>query len=178
MVTHDLLSAAELDQRRQPENARAGRLLGVPQPRHDELQERRLDPALGDTLLDTPAAAVSQLDLPRRHLVEHGLYERWLDLDSVVRGQLVETVDWPDDGLAPRGTVEVVEPQVVPEYVRDPALEAVELRQGVFADREQEARAQARPGDGLGEVLEEAVGLLAGAVVEKVLLESVEDDED
>ena len=157
---------------------RTRRALGLPEPRHHELQERRLDPPARDVFVDAAATALSQLDLPCSHLIEHGLDERRLDLDGPVRGQLVVAVDRSDDRLARRVPVEMVEPEVVAEHVGNAGLEPVELRERVLADREQEARPQARPGDGLGEVLEEAVRLVTGAVVEEVLLEPVEDDED
>ena len=69
-------------------------------------------------------------------------------------------------------TIQVVEPEVVREEVRDPALEEVELRQRVLADPEQDVHAQARLGHELRQAPRERT---VGIVVEEVLLDLVED---
>ena len=68
----------------------------------------------------------------------------------------------------------MVEPEVVGEEVGDPALERIELREGVLAQPEEEVRAQA----GLADRCRKLVGELVALVVEEVLLELVEDDVD
>ena len=88
--------------------------------------------------------------------------------------ELVVALDWSEDGRAGTATVEVVEPEVVREEVRYPALERIELRQRVFAQPEQEVRAETRLADCRGELAGERIALL----VEEVLLELVEDDVD
>jgi hypothetical protein len=72
----------------------------------------------------------------------------------------------------------VLEPEVVFEEARDLALEAVELRERVLAQRDEEVDAEARGVDGTREIASEAVVRVAVGVVHEVLLELVEDDED
>ena len=113
------------------------------------------------------------LDPPRRNLIEHRLDELGLGaVRLLVRFELVEPLQRANDRGARGDTIEVVEPDVVREEVRDLALEKVELRQRVLADPEQDVHAQARLGHELGQPLRERA---LGIVVEEVLLDLVED---
>ena len=74
--------------------------------------------------------------------------------------------------------VEVLEPQVVVEEVRDPALEAVEPRERVLADRDEEVRRAAHGRSATrGNSSSKRAGSPSSRVVEEVLLELVEDHE-
>ena len=72
----------------------------------------------------------------------------------------------------------MAEPQVVAEEVRDARLEAVELGQRVFPDREEEARAEARAFDRFRKLREERARPGLALVIEEVLLDAVEDHVD
>ncbi len=67
----------------------------------------------------------------------------------------------------------MVETQVVREQVRDQRLEAVEAREHVVADRENDVDAKSGTGHDLGELCRKAVVV---CVVEEVLVELVEDE--
>jgi hypothetical protein len=71
----------------------------------------------------------------------------------------------------------VLDPHVVRKQARDVPLEAVELRQRVLPDREQEVHAQVRVVHDCRELAGEGALVLLGRVVEEVVLELVEDDE-
>ena len=85
VVLDDLRGAAELGERLSPEQLRATFGLDLPQPAHDELQVRRLDPIVvsrgGD---DTPAHR-SELDPPGRNLVENSVDEGCFQVDPALR---------------------------------------------------------------------------------------------
>ena len=79
---------------------------------------------------------------------------------------------------APPARLEVLDADVVREQARDAALEAIELRPGVLADREQEVHAQVGLVDESRELDRERAVAVLVLVVEEVLLELVEDDEE
>ena len=122
VVADDLLGAAEPAQGPEPERARAGAPLLVPQPLHDELEVRRLDPDRAVAALDRPAPGLADLDLAGDDLLEHRVDELRLDLDALVlrRRARCSARDRLDDRGARRARVEVLEAQVVAEHVRDP----------------------------------------------------------
>ena len=171
MRPHDRVGPSQLAERREAENGRAPLALDLPQPLEHELQVRRFDPIL--VFLDATAAGSPDVDLTRGDLVEDHLHELGLDLDRFA-GQLVVALNRPEDRGAAAVPVEVVEPEVVGEEVRDPALERIELREGVLAQPEEEVRAKARLADRCGKLVREFVPL----VVEEVLLELIEDGVD
>ena len=170
----DPLRSAESRERREPEGARAGRPLLLPEALHDELEIRRLDPSLACGR--DPAAAHALVDPTGLDLVEHGLDELGVDSHRLA-AELAVALDRTDDRLAPSLPIEMVEPQVVAEEVRDPGLERVELRQRVLPQAEQEVRPQPGLADRRGQLTGEA-GPEAVALVEEVLLELVEDHVD
>src|SRR5207253_8778597 len=88
--------------------------------------------------------------------------------------ELVVALDRPENRSASACAVEMVEPQVVPEEVRDAALERVEFRERVLAQAEEEVCPQPRLADRRRELRGKRVVL----VVEEVLLELVGDDVD
>jgi hypothetical protein len=71
----------------------------------------------------------------------------------------------------------VPHPQVVVEQLRNLGLEAVELGQGVLADRDDEARLEPDAVDRARKLRRERPSSMLARVVEEVLLELVEDDE-
>ena len=87
-------------------------------------------------------------------------------------------LDWPDDRATRGAAIEMREPQVVAEEIRDARLEAIELRERVFAHGEKEADTESRPLHRLGKLDEERAGLVLAFVVEEVLLDAVEDHVD
>ncbi len=119
------------------------------------------------------ATRFAEIDLSGRGLVEHVVDQRRLDLDRLA-ARLVVALDRPHDRLPRRGAVEVVEAKVVREQVRNAPLEAIELGEGVVAEREQDTHAQSGAGHELGELARET-GLLG--VVEEVLLGLVEHEQ-
>ena len=173
MRANDRLGAAEALQRLRAQRARARAPLLLPESLDHELEVRRLDPALVRLVRRQPTPCVAEVDLAGGRLLEHRLHQRRLDLDRLA-GELVVALDRLDDRIARRTTVEVVEPQVVREEVRDPALEAVELGERVVAEREQDTNAETGARDELGQLVGKA-GLLR--VVEEVLLGLVEDQQ-
>jgi hypothetical protein len=180
VVLDDALCAAELLEAGEGEVA-AARLDGrAPQPFHHELEERRLDLVFDRQVPIGTLGAVAAREAARGRRVDHGLGQRRLErVRRLVRRQAaVPFLDRAVDRV-PRGrAAEVVDPNVVCEQARDPALEAVELRPRVLSDREQEVHPQVRVVDDLRERARERLLAVVLAVVEEVLLELVEDDED
>jgi hypothetical protein len=131
--TDDRLRAAQLPERREVEHRRAALPLCLPQPLEDELEVRRLDAFR--VRLDPPAARLADVDASGGNLVQDRVHELRLDAHVLAR-QLVVAFDRPEDRGSRAFAVEVVEPQVVREEVRDLALERVELGQSVLAQAE------------------------------------------
>ena len=115
----------------------------MPEPLQDELEVRGLDPAGRRFVRAQPAARGAEVDLARGSLVEHFLDERRLDLDRLA-GELVEALHGSHDRFSGGVAIEVVEPQVVREEVRNPALEAVELGECVVPQRDEDTDAKTR----------------------------------
>src|SRR5919108_577116 len=88
-------------------------------------------------------AVDADVDAPALDRVEDALDERGLDRDRVA-AELAVALDRPYDRVAAAAAVEMLEPQVVAEEVRDAGLERVELRERVLAQAEEEVRPQAR----------------------------------
>ena len=155
----DRVRAAEPLQGLEPQPGRPQGDLLVPEPLHDELQVGGLDPG-GAARAEVRRGGVADGHAPAPHLLEHGVDELGLDLvvSHAVRQPLVERTDGLEHGVARGVLVEEVEVQVVAVDVRDRRLEALpEQRVGVLADRDEEVRAQVRPGDAAGQVVVEAV---------------------
>src|ERR671923_2221971 len=121
-------------------------------------------------------AVDADVDAPALDRVEDALDERGLDRDRVA-AELAVALDRPYDRVAAAAAVEMLEPQVVAEEVRDAGLERVELRERVLAQAEEEVRPQAGLADRRRELTREA-GAGAVPLVEEVLLELVEDHVD
>src|SRR5207237_6918571 len=115
----DPLGTAEAGERREPKRGRAGRPLLLPEALHDELEVGRLDPAGVTGARDRAAAVHAVVDPAALHLVEDGLDERGLDARPLA-AELAVALEGADDRLAPTRPVEMVEPEVVAEEVRDP----------------------------------------------------------
>jgi hypothetical protein len=145
MLSHDRVGPAQPLQRLAPERARAGLLLDIPESLQHELKERRLHPPGLVTSSHHASSTESVLDPSRRDLIEHRLDQLRLRAVRLLLGhQLVQPLQGADDCGARGDAIEVVEPEVVCEEVRDSALEEVELRERILADPEQDVHAQSR----------------------------------
>ena len=143
MVLDDLLRPAELLERRTRQLVRPGCDGGTPQALHDELEERGLD-VLGPCRLGLGERCVVVRDQPAgRCSVDHRLDE--IRPEPVRRhARRQATVPFGDrllDRLARSRAVQVLDTDVVREEMGDTPLEAIELRPGVVADREQHVHA-------------------------------------
>ena len=133
VIAHDLLGPSQVPKRRETQDRRPGRLLGLPDAFHDELKVWGFDTIAVRRLGDRPDACLRQLDPPGGNFVEDCFDELRLDADRAVGGQCVVALHGADDRLARRWPVEVLEPQEVPEEVRDTSLEPVELGNRVLS---------------------------------------------
>ena len=176
VILDDVRRAAELAQGLQPEPVRASARLDLPEPLEDELKVRSLDP-VGALLADGAASGKTQIDASGSHLVQHGLHELGRRLDAASCGnELVVALERTED-RSPSGTsLEPVEPQRVPEQVRDASLERVQARQRILADPDEEVDAQPGSAQRFRQFLRERSGAAFVLVIEEVLLELVEDD--
>ena len=168
---HDGRRPTDILQRRAPQDRGIVAGVGIPEPLHRELQERRLDHIRG--AFGRGRARIGELG-------EHVVDEAVLDLDRRPSGfdaPLVDAGDRLDDGFAGRGLRERRQAQVVVEQGRHAALEAVELRQRVVAQRDQDPHAQVQAIDDLRKQRVERV-LARHRVQAQVLLELVEDQQE
>ncbi len=118
-------------------------------------------------------------DLAGGDLVEDRVHELRLDRDRPLGAGLeaVPELERRFDRLARGLAVEVVDPQQVVEQTRDLAFEAVEERERVLPDREENVRGGVATAERARELaLERPAGTLA-RVVEEVLLELVEHEQ-
>ena len=154
----------------------------LPEPRHDELQVRRLDaPLLVRVVRRAPRRARHADDdrLPASSSSSSALDELGLDArrrilrrvsSLYLRHRLHDRVACASRSRWPHA-------QVVVEQRRDPALEAVEPRERVLADRDQEVGPQVGRASARGELARERPFAVLPGVIEEVLLELVQDDE-
>ena len=91
--------------------------------------------------------------------------------------KLVVALDRPFDRPAGGRLVEMLEAEVRAEEVANASLEAVELRVGVLADRDEEGHPQVLAHDRARELESEGSLAVLVGVVEEVLLELVEDEQ-
>ena len=176
---HDPIGPSEALERVEPKAARLQRALLVPEPRHDQLEKRRLDSLAfrgAAVCCDGALALLADLHGSRPHLTEDTLDRAGLDLDGVgVLGVV------PSNRAFDRGTpgrpVEVTQPEQILEHARHPALEPVKPGERVLTKRDQVAHGdvfaghrpdQLVPGRPLSDGL---------SVIQKPLLELVEDHE-
>jgi len=125
-----------------------------------------------------PGAVPDEGELPVRGGIDHRVDEPRLErVGRLVAVQEVPLLDGPLDRPAGGVTVQVLDPDVVREQPRDAALEPVELRESVLADRDEEVDAQVLVVDDLRELLRERPLAFLVGVVEEVVLELVEDHE-
>ena len=110
--------------------------LPLPEPLEDELKVRRLDAGVGPDL------------------VEHRLDERVLRRERLAR-QLAVALERAEDRGPSLVAVEPVEAQQVPEQLRDPAGEVVELGESVVPEREQHVDAETGSAQQVGECVAE-----------------------
>ena len=176
VLLDDALRAAQPLERLDPQDVRARRPLVLPEPLHDDLEVRRLDPRAVLAALDDSEAAERRLDRARPDLVEDSLDEKRLDGDGLAR-ELGVPLDGADDRRAGRLAVEPVEPESVREEAGDPAGEAIELGERVLAQRDEHVHAE-RSSQHCRKRLGERAGPGVVGVVEEVLLRLVEDEVD
>jgi hypothetical protein len=165
---HDPRGAAEALERREPQDGRSSLRLGPPEAAHDELEIGSVDRARAVAVLHRPTECLQ--------LVEHGVDELRLRIPRPRRGRPGlpdRTLDRLASGLAP----ERLDPEVVVEEPRDRALEAVELRHRVLAQRDQQVHSGPRTARGGLELRRERRAAVAGRVVREEVLELVQDHE-
>ena len=123
------------------------------------------------------AAAARERDA-LAELVEDGVDELGLERHGLrVFVAAVPLGDRLLDRLARRPAVEVLEPQVVLEQVRHPALEPVQPRERVLAQGDEHVQRKAGRAQEAGQLLGGIARLPAVAVVEEELLELVQDQQ-
>ena len=154
-------------------------LCRAPEPLQHELQERSLDTPAVRRLCVCASAVPHERDAARRRRVDHPLDETGPELVRRLRGRqaAVPLAQRPLDRVAGRFAREVLDAHVVREEARDASLEAVELRERVLADREQDVDPQVRIVDDRRKLARERASAVLLGVVEEVVLELVEDDE-
>ena len=111
--------------------------------------------------------------------VDHGVDQRRLDrVRQLLRRQATVPLAYrPLDRLAGGRSAEVLHAHVVREQAWNAALEAVELGQSVFADREQEVHSEVGVVDEARELTEKRSLAVLLRVVQEVVLELIEDYE-
>jgi hypothetical protein len=179
VVLDDLLGAAELLEPRDRQVAGRRRDRSSPEPLHYELEERRLDAlGAGDSGIRVPSA-LSEREVARRCRVDHRLDECGLERVRRLlrRKPAIPLVDRALDRVVSGRPAQMFDADVVREQARDAPLEAIELRQSVLTDREQEVHSEVGLVHDSRELACE--GALTGLVrvVEEVVLELIEDDE-
>jgi hypothetical protein len=172
---HDRVGPAEAPQRLAAQPRRSSGDLLVPDPLHDELQVRGLDP-VGARV---GRAVLADGHAPAADPLQDGVDELVLDLARHVAGRHAQTerLQRLHDRQARRPLVEEVEVQVVAVDVGDPRLEPL-ADEGVrvLADGDEEVRTQVAVDDAVRQLVVEPAGVLRG--VQEVLLELVEDEQD
>ena len=170
VIGNHLCGAAELLECRRTQRRGARRTFDLPHPLHDELEVRRLDAASAVVALGDSEAAGAELDLPGAHAVQHTLDEHVLG-DDLLALHLAPALQRADDRRPGGRSVEPVEAKDVREQARDVALEPVEPRERVFAQRQKDVDAQ-RPVDDRSQRRFEVARRV---VIREVLLGLVED---
>ena len=165
----DLRGAAEPLQGLEPQSRRAVCALGLPESLEHQLQEGSFDPLFPGWRGDTSSRA-PDLQAPCGDLVEHHVDKPRLDLDGAAH-ETVVSLNGTEDRHASRLPIEPVELEAVREQVRKAPLEAVEERERVIANADQNVHAHPATADDLGQLVRERMIRL----VDEVLLELVED---
>ena len=179
VVLHDVFGPTECVEPGDRQLARPRVDRGSPEPLHDELEERKLDRLGAGNRCPGGAAALDACERARGRRVDDGVDQRRLDrVRRLLRRQAMVPLAYrPLDRLAGGRSAEVLHPHVVREQAWNAALEAVELGQGVFADREQEVHSEVGVVDKARELTEERSLTVLLRVVQEVVLELIEDDE-
>ena len=124
--------AAELGERRSTQRRGVARPLDVPEPLHNQLEVRRLDPGRAAVRAVRAETAWAELDAADPYPVEHGGDELVLDRHGIAL-ELFPAVEWLHDRGPTGVAVEAIEAEDVPEQVGDGALESIEGRERVLA---------------------------------------------
>ena len=200
VLSDDLLRTAELFQRREPQHARAGAPfragtdLVIPQALHDQLEVGRLDAvrvgnarAVGATvgvarvplrICHLPLAGVLSAHLANFDLAEHRVDEVILERHVRVRlDELVEPRDRPGYRLSCGVTREWRHPQPRVQEPRNGPFEPIQLRERILSDRDEDVHPKAPVVDELWELHRERAGAVAAAVIQRQILELIEDQE-
>src|SRR5262245_11121325 len=127
----------------------------------------------------TAAGATTDAYLSDPDLFDQAVDQRTFDFDRRLtrRTSIVPDGQWLADRNSGASLVEMIEAEPVAEQIGNPLIEAIELRQAVFAQRNQKADINVLAIDGTGECHLEAVGVRGFRVVEEIFFELVEDDE-
>ncbi len=125
---------------------------------------------------DRAEPAERRLDLARADLVQDPLDECGLHRDGLA-GELGEALERAFDRRSRGPSVEAIEPERVGEQAGDSPREAVELRERVLAERDEDVDAKRRS-EHRGQRLGEGAGPAVVGVVEEILLGLVEDEVD
>ena len=176
VLLDDLRGSAEPLERLDAQRTRSGGSLLVPEPLHDELQVRSFDARAVVAAFDRAEAAERRLDLARADLVQDPPDECGLHRDGRT-GELGEALERAFDRRSRGPSVEAIEPERIGEQAGDSPREAVELGEGVLAERDEDVDAKRRS-QHRGQRLGEGAGPSVVGVVEEVLLGLVEDEVD
>ena len=130
-----------------PQLGGARSALVIPDALHHELEVRRLDPRGRLDAFHCAEPAEGRLDLAGAYLVEDSLDELRLDCDRLAREVRV-ALDRAQDGGTCRPAVEPVKTKRVRKQAGNAPGEAVELRQGVLAQRDEDVDPCERSDDG------------------------------
>ena len=188
VLLNDPHGAAQVLERLELQEARATPALLVPDACHHDLEIGCLDASLRGIYfwtrfsrrqVELAAARCFQVDRAGFHPLQHGIHQGRLETDRVCGPLLLLVIGRNrfHDRLASLFAVERIDPQGVVKEAWDAALEAVELGHGVLANRDHQVNAEVRPLHELGKLLGEAALVEIMGVVEKVLLELVENQE-
>ena len=159
-------------ERAQSQDIGTFRPLDLPEPLHDELEVRRLDPRVSLRRSRTPASSLCLYERFRADPGQHGVDQIWLDGQGVrARHEDGEPLGGPEDRAASRVDGEAIELQPVGQQRGKPAFEHVEPRKRVLADRDEHVDRQLGTGHELGKRVTER---RVAAVVDEVLLYLIE----
>ena len=176
VLLDDVLCAAEPLERLHAQRCRSREPLLVPQALHHELEVGRLDARAVVDTLDRSEPSERRLDLPGSDLVQDPVDECGLG-DDGDPGELREPLDRALDRGPRSAPVQAIQPKRVGEQAGDSPREAVELRERVLAQRDEDVDPE-WCSEHRRQCLGEGLGPAVVGVVEKVLLGLVEDEID
>ena len=174
-------STSEPLQRLQPQHSRPCALFLGPETIQHELEIGRLDARfVAPATVPTPVPAPSdEATFPVSTWVSKASTSAGSIVSLLPRlGGAVPLLQRAHDRFVPAPAVEMIDAEVVREQARDPSCEAVEPRQRVLPERDQEVHPQVRIVDDSGNSFANALLTVLIGVVEEVVLEPVEHDQE